>query len=377
MFDSEYKSDLFYHQCQQWLNKVLENQQKIYHYTSVDVLKNIIEGKCMYATHINFMNDWEEYVIGYRILTSMIKEAIEKYRGDFESVIGKEELDRILNNFSDECLNVTNYSLVNKDESLREFREVTLPEVYTISFCKEKDLLSQWIIYAKESGVAVEFDFTDFILCDASLEGEEQYNEDTWQSIKYYRNNKPHMINYTSTALSNKLEEQIIEVIRMIKKPTFASCDEINRPLKLFRKMAELYNIVPYCKTDDFKAESEIRLAFMRLEDWVEKKGKDYGEIHKTKVFYRTANQVLKPYIKIGWEAQKSNIYPIKRIIVGPGENQEAVFRGIIHFIENQDNDTIPSEKGKIPFSEPMITESYLTCKGIIIEKSKIPYIYK
>lgn len=379
MFDKKYKSDLFYHECQAWLNGILETPQKMYHYTSVEVLQNIIQGKCMYATHINFMNDWEEYRLGYNVLTKEIKKAIESYRADFEKTIGADNLEAILGYFSDECLNVMTYSQIKQMDKFKEFRALTIPEVYSISFCKEKDLLSQWAIYAKESGVAIEFDFSDFVFCDASLDESEmfKYDEEDWQTIKYFRNNRPHIIKYNDQDILDKLQEQITEVVRMIKNPQFASSEEIVRPVTLLRRMTELYSIVPYCKLDKFKAEREIRSAFMRLENWVIRKGESKGSMYQTKVFYRTANRVLKPYLKIGWEAQKPDIYPIKRIIVGPGENQEAVFRGLIHFIENQDKVIIPNVKGKIPFSEPIVDDSYMTCKGIIIQKSNIPYIFR
>ncbi len=379
MFDRKYKSDLFYHQCQAWLNKILETPQKMYHYTSVEVLQNIIQGNCMYATHINFMNDWEEYQMGYNVLTKEIRRVIGNYRADFEKTIGTDNLEAILGYFSDDCLNVMTYSQIKQIDKFREFRALTIPEVYSISFCKEKDLLSQWAIYAKESGVAIEFDFTDFVFCDASLDESEmgEYDNEDWQTIKYFRNNRPHIVKYNDKDILDKLQEQITEVVRMVKNPQFASSEEIVRPVTLLRRMTELYSIVPYCKLDKFMAESEIRVAFMRLENWIIKKEESKGGMHKTKVFYRTANKVLKPYLKIGWEAQKQDIYPIKKVIVGPGENQEAVFRGLIHFIENQDKDVIPNAKGKIPFSEPVVGDSYMTCKGIIIQKSNIPYIFR
>lgn len=271
------------------------------------------------------------------------------------------------------------YSQIKQIDKFREFRALTIPEVYSISFCKEKDLLSQWAIYAKESGVAIEFDFTDFVFCDASLDESEmgEYDNEDWQTIKYFRNNRPHIVKYNDKDILDKLQEQITEVVRMVKNSQFASSEEIVRPVTLLRRMTELYSIVPYCKLDKFMAESEIRAAFMRLENWVIKKGESEGSMHKTKVFYRTANKVLKPYLKIGWEAQKRDVYPIKKVIVGPGENQDAVFRGLINFIENQDKNIIPNAKGKTPFSEPIVNDSYMTCKGIIIQKSNIPYIFR
>lgn len=377
MFSQEYRTELFYHQCQKRLNTILETPQTMYHYTNAEVLKSIIENKCLYATHINFMNDWEEYEIGYEMLTGKIKEMMKKYRNDFKEKIGIDNLEEIEKYFSDKCLNVTNYSEAYKKDKFKELRAYTMPEVFTISFCKEKDLLSQWTTYAKESGVAIEFDFSNFIFCDASLDEKDadNYMDDEWQEIKYYRYNRPHIINYKAQEVEEKLEEQIVEVVRAIKDPHFGATEEIRRPIYLIRKMAELYTVVPYCKLDKFKAENEIRVAFMRLERWIEGTG-GHKERYKTKIFYRVADHVLKPFLKIGWEAQIPDTYPIKKIIVGPGKNQEVVYRGIIHFIENQDVSLIPNKIGMKPFSNPVVDESYLTCKGIVIQKSNIPYIF-
>lgn len=378
MFDQFYRETLFYHQCQKNLNSILETPKIMYHYTSAEVLKSIIEGKCMYATHINFMNDWEEYKVGYETLTREIKCAVERHRADFEEKIGTRNLEIILEYFGEKCLDVTTYNSMSHRKKFEEYRACAMPEVYTISFCKEKDLLSQWAIYAKESGVAIEFDFTDFVFCDASLDEaeREKYTDSQWQEIKYYRNNHPHTISYSNQEMIEKLQQQIIEVVRLIKDPDFGADETIRRPTTLVRKIAELYSIVPYCKLDKFEAESEIRAAFMRLGYRIDKVEDREAYNYQTSVFYRTANHVLKPFLKIGWESKIPKLYPIKRIIVGPGNNQEVVFRGLIHFIENQKEDVIPNYKDWEAFSRPMVNETYMTCKGIIIEKSNIPYIF-
>lgn len=35
------------------------------------------------------------------------------------------------------------------------------PKIYSISFSRERDLLSQWSMYAKESGVSIRMDFSE------------------------------------------------------------------------------------------------------------------------------------------------------------------------------------------------------------------------
>lgn len=379
MIDWTCEDDIFYHQSQQKLNTILTSEGKMYHYTTVDVLQKIVSSRLIFATHINFMNDWQEYVLGYKKLTEAIKVAIEKNANSLECIRG-EDKKYLLSILFDDCLNVTSYYENEKIKGFKEYRECLLPEVYSVSFCSSIDSLNQWGMYAKECGVAIEFDFQNFVLCDASLTNEDDYEEEDWQQIKYFRYNCPHKINYNENSLQSEMNTQINEVLRELANPKFVErFPTVNPKSYLLQEVIKLYSMVPYFKLDKFKGEDEIRLAFMRLKKTVYDKKEDEYKEFVTPVFYRENNHILKPYIKIGWEPTEEkyrNTYPIKRIMVGPGNNQEAVFRGIIHFIENQDKNVIPYD-GKFPkFTQPFIGESYKTGNGVYIQKSSIPFIF-
>lgn len=375
---STYDEDIFYHQTQKRLNDILPEEERMYHYTSVSVLQQIIQNKCLFATHINFMNDWQEYTVGYERLTSEIKKAI---RGNEDSLSNLEKTDKeyLFNILYDGCLDVTSYNKMNKEHGNMEYRECMMPEVFSISFCAQGDLLNQWSMYAKESGVAIEFNFKNFVMCDASLKNENDYEKEDWQQIKYYRYNRPHKVSYDSKNMQKTIEYQVNEVIRELSNPAFVDRYPTVKPTSyLIQEIAKLYSLVPFFKVDSFKGEEETRLAFMRLNKVITFKDGKYGEF-QTELFHREANHVLKPYIKIGWEPKAkefSNTYPIKRIIVGPGSNQEAVFRGIIHFLENQLIDIIPCENRCKSFSEPLVNNIYKTGNGIYIQKSGVPFIF-
>lgn len=375
---SIYDEDIFYHQTQRKLNSILSDEDIMFHYTSIDALRQIVSNQCLFATHINFMNDWQEYTVGYEKLTKAIKEAITNHI-DVMSAVSEEEKKYIFNIIYDQCLNVTNYSNMKKIKGNMEYRECMMPEVYSVSFCSSRDLLNQWSMYAKESGVAIGFDFHDFVLCDASLTNEEMYEEEDWQQIKYFRYNKPHKVSYSEQDMQIKIDEQVNEVIRELVNPGFMAKYPTIKPTSyLIQEIAKLYAMVPFFKVDKFKGEEEIRLAFMRLNKVVTNMDGSYRE-YRTKVFHRESNHVLKPYIKIGWEAQdssKADETPIKRIVVGPGSNQEAVFRGIIHFIESQDKNVIPCKEGHEPFMESLVDNVYKTGNGIYIQKSTVPFIF-
>lgn len=379
MIDLTCDNDIFYHQTQEKLNKILPSDSSMFHYTSVDVLQKIISNGYMFATHINFMNDWEEYILGYKELTKAIKNAVRTNSASME-ILKEEDKEYLLSILSDECLNVTNYFEINKIKGFMEYREFLLPEVYSISFCSSRDSLNQWSMYAKESGVAIEFDFSDFVLCDASLKEHDVYREEDWQQIKYYRYNKPHKIYYDDKELKSKMNEQVNEVIRELANPDFMKKFPTIRPTSyLLQEIIKLYAIVPFFKFEKFKGEEETRLAFMRLNKVIYNKKSKKHEEFLTQVFYRDVKHVLKPYIKIGWEPKEEKYkksYPIKRIIVGPGSNQEAVFRGIIHFVENQSDKIIPCSDSRLKFKNPFVGDIYKTGNGIYIQKSEIPFIF-
>lgn len=373
-----YDEDIFYHQTQKKLNDILSEEEKMYHYTSVSVLQQIIQNKCLFATHINFMNDWQEYTVGYDKLTKAIKKAVEENGASME---GLEEEDKkyLFSILYDCCLDVTRYNKMNRVYGNMEYRECMMPEVYSISFCQKGDLLNQWAMYAKESGVAIEFNFRDFVLCDASLKNEADYDKEDWQQIKYFRYNRPHKVSYDEKGMQITINQQINEVIRELSNPDFRKKYPTVKPTSyLIQEIAKLYALAPFFKVDNFKGEEETRLTFMRLNKVISMSSGEYHEF-RTHLFHREVNHILKPYIKVGWEPRDEkdkNQFPIKRIIVGPGNNQEAVFRGIIHFIEYQGRDIIPCNSSSKPFGEPIVHHIYKTGNGIYIEKSEVPFIF-
>lgn len=375
---STYDEDIFYHQTQKRLNDILPEEEKMYHYTSVSVLQQIVQNKCLFATHINFMNDWQEYTVGYERLTAAIKKAIEENE-DSLSNLEKADKKYLFDILYDRCLDVTSYNVMNRMHGNMEYRECMMPEVFSVSFCAQGDLLNQWSMYAKESGVAIEFNFKNFVMCDSGLKNESDYGKEDWQQIKYYRYNRPHKVSYDAKNMQKTIEYQINEVIRELSNPAFVDRYPTVKPTSyLIQEIAKLYSLAPFFKVDNFKGEEETRLAFMRLNKVITFKDGKYGEF-QTELFHREANHVLKPYIKIGWEpksAEFQNTYPIKRIIVGPGSNQEAVFQGIIHFLENQGRDVVPCEDGCRSFSEPLVNNIYKTGNGIYIQKSEVPFIF-
>jgi hypothetical protein len=108
-----------------------DDPKVLYHYTSVDAFKSIMQSQKMRATRYDQMNDHGELSFGIcQLLSSM-------------------ELRTVSNEDSD----YFHYLL----EGIRGFQDAQLP-VYILSLSEAADSLEQWRAYAPVGGVAIGFD---------------------------------------------------------------------------------------------------------------------------------------------------------------------------------------------------------------------------
>ena len=309
-----------------------------FHYTSMTTFWNIIQSDIMYATHVRFSNDNEEYRLG-------------------ESIIEK----------------VISYTNEN------------IQDVYMICFCTQRDLLSQWRDYGR-GGVCLGMDLSneDFYTI--------QNNETTL--IKYdnkyeipehgavtgkelvYKYAKALKVNYVDNDYS-----KISKKYKKIKKMLTSS--EVPKD-KYMRTM------IPYIKHIGFKEEKEARLIFQISPD-----------DSMFQVNYMQNGSFKKPYIKVefgeiaekkqkkkciiyadhiqdfiddfnecvDWIEKDCNIVIEKQIvnehsngqiIIGCSENQQEIFERL-DFVVDEWNYKNPGKKikiwckGHIPIREIMV----------------------
>lgn len=103
----------------------------LYYYTTAETMKYILTQGDIFATHISYLNDLEEYVNGLRELREIF---VDQAQGDGIPITISD--DKVYK------------------EAIKE-----IPQIYSISFSKEADLLSQWYMYARESGVRLGLSF--------------------------------------------------------------------------------------------------------------------------------------------------------------------------------------------------------------------------
>lgn len=375
----------------------------LYYYTNVETMRCILKGADIYATNLQYMNDSEEYANGLKELRVIFNKNYELWK--------KQQLENQIE--SDKSI------LIDEEKLQKELeREVS---VYSISFSESRDLLSQWSMYAGESGVSLKLKFennetymTYFEKNEDGAKNLKPINDENFANRKY----QPEKVFYcTKDAMKDTdydvAEKEIWEKICKNENKNTVNDLEGNYT-QLWKRYA------PYVKRVEFKAEKEHRLVFDRMEI-------PYGK--NVRIDYRNSGNVLKSYMDIVCK----NGWPIHEIIVEPGFNQDAVYRSILFFLNN--DTTLKAGKldnevffrrceeyfevcGKLPekllaiwenkkdkFKCKNLEEAYmlwnmiyedmkqsmkkenlvwynklnntvLTSKGIILSKSRIPYIY-
>lgn len=100
----------------------------LYYYTTVETMRFILQNGNIYATNLKYMNDSEEYSNGLSEMRKILNEQFPKTQNTID------------------------------DRALAELIEGHT-EIYSISFSTQRDLLSQWSMYAGESGVSLKMNF--------------------------------------------------------------------------------------------------------------------------------------------------------------------------------------------------------------------------
>ena len=134
-------------------NTFSDGAQPLYHYTSLDTFKNILNSKSLWLTDVRFVNDASEYTHGLSTVIDILKNYSheEKYRNLLPSNFTLEN-QQILKG----QIEVVTKSLQDHSQSL----DADLKKGNLFIFClsPNPDQQTQWTSYAGEGGVAIGFD---------------------------------------------------------------------------------------------------------------------------------------------------------------------------------------------------------------------------
>lgn len=300
-----------------------DSPQLLYHYTSLQSFMKIMTSGCLWASNIHFLNDRREYEDGRQICLQVIK----GYTEETISPAARRELGLL-------------YSLIeeNRPDNIMNW---SVENIFSTSFCKEGDLLSQWRGYGQNSGVAIGFDLQ--ALRGAVIIPESKYRFIRDHKISFRTIEDSH----NSPSLQIPSEAKWVQVEYSFERKqahfkdmlknflTFLDSEDgyKNREAKTPEYFANLHAhllrmMFPIMKNEGFQEENECRMIA------------NYTEDDMIDISYRTAGGLLVPYVNFrlldGSGAPFETVLPVKKIIVGPGQEQEMTAKSIRYFLTHQ-----------------------------------------
>lgn len=195
-------------------------------------------------------------------------------------------------------------------KAINSFNPSELDEnIYNISFCRNGNLLSQWDRYGKNSGIAIEFNFSSNTQL-GFVRQIKRKEEEKEPSCRWH---------YMPISVGYEKQEELYEKVKNIinSKITGNDTDDIINAV-----------FVPLCKNIGFKQEEESRIIIYAqpIENF----------IYDIDYVIDEDNGIVKPALNVLLKNMdnKSNI--VKSITVGPGKNQNLIFNALIHIFDRK-----------------------------------------
>jgi Protein of unknown function (DUF2971). len=278
------------------------DKYNIYHYTTGEGLKSIIENKELWFTNCGFLNDRTEIQHAYNLI------------------------DSVLDGFN---------SKENQND-IEEFKKCIDPYIkdnygiYSASFSFDNDSNLLWSNYATDDGYNIEFDINKL---NSMLE---DYDDDGDYEI-FGKIISP--INYDEKMQRKLLQTELISLYKIFKY-----CK--NNDMSQFRTLSEtnIFNISLqslFFKRKEFKQEQEFRIALICVDE--SKK----GNVLKIRV----KNGACMPYAAISLFNSEDK-FPIKSITIGPKNTLDIAEKGLEYLLKwnGFEKNDVRIRKSDIPY---------------------------
>jgi hypothetical protein len=370
----------------------MDNDQKVgsdlvYHYTTAEGLKGIIENRCLWATNVNFLNDISEYRHGVDI----VREEIKKYEVKTETMLAvkieptpstRYLAKGIIAGNIEHQLKLINYSLWTFVTSFFDSPAPTVGE----STNDAGDILEQWRAYGRDS-VSFSIGFDKSAL-EKHVSGYDYGTAKLWtidgrcsyeierKKIKVKRiieSLEPMLPLFLQGDIKELLEESVLAISfdgsPSAKGEHFGELVEaVNKKFKETRNyeaitkkwnevfpnfMGEIMVQPALMKDHSFLGEKEWRLVTFTTEP--------------SKVLLRSSKSGLIPYLEVPLSDFKEQSHfqndLIKRIVVGP-----------LGLASQRERDNAIFAVRMLLQKNSIIVKDTRNSEGVIIESSSIPF---
>ncbi len=264
----------FHHNRELTAPKPVPPTSLIYHYTTADGLKGIIETNELWATSAYFLNDSAEITYGYGLLKEVLDDWLAKDHPK-ESITIRLAQD-LRKAFGEDLLN----------------KSIIRP-IYLACFCEDDNLLSQWRTYGQSGGYSLGFKVPTDVFTPKGFEPEPNTYTSKWARVEYDRREQAKKCTAILEPLLAIFDNPDTErAITTIADHPICGYSEV------FRVITDILldEIVGF-KNEAFKIEKEWRVVVRERE--LTKQRTDDGGTTPTPVHFRSSRGMLVPYVKL------------------------------------------------------------------------------
>lgn len=298
-------------------------EPKIYHYTTLEGFYHILTSRCLWATNVHFLNDSEEYENGKRICVAIIKRFLEA------------EKEEQVRNYLMKLQQILEGDLSDTNV------EWSPSDIFSTSFCKEGDLLSQWRGYGKSGGIAIGFDLLQMRNSTYMINSKYQYAKKNQILLNHSRKGLGEA--YSLADVDVKLME--VKYEQEEKRSYFQYAVESD--LKFVREsLKEEIDSKKFLQEHLRVQQAILRMAFPGMKDKSFQEEKEcrllahFAEKDKIDVSYQIKSGIITPYISYrvldNHGDPYKTVFPIKDIVIGPGRQQGLVEKSLRYFLSHQ-----------------------------------------
>lgn len=280
---NDMKAESIVHYIQNKYMQTVSNKE-IYHYTNISGFMGIMQSKELWATNTDYLNDKMECRQAWQDCIKIVE----------GTLVEKTARNNILP--------------LEVRESIEDEMKSKIDNIYSISFCEEGDLLSQWRGYGGKGGISI--GFTVF--------------EDSKDVIGEKRPNLYSVI-YDMEECNTVLKDIVDIACENENRHKYTVADETANYYKnMAKSICDVVRyIAPVIKNKGFREEKEIRYI--------------WRDDQSRTIYFREKNGIIVPYIKCGLEDSKNkelSFLVIDDIIVGPQVNQIKVADSIKFYLD-------------------------------------------
>lgn len=323
------------------MEKTQDVHPLIYHYTKWESLRGILENNTLWATNVRYLNDTTEY---HLVADLLIERLLPLAKSKVNEI---SQNNASLRKYIDQNGGVEYQANKMAHDTIRAMYQVTGDDFYVVSFCgtpkdayeEQNGLLSQWRGYGNETGFCLVFD-TKKLLDLLSLEVKQFYYGPSHLSEVVYS----HEFDRFDTEMGKDIRvlidymgEMLTSIVNNTKPPLGSDA------------MVSFHQLTTRFKHRAYFEEHEVRIVAAPTVKKTEldhlRKAAIGSPKNAKSIRYRQWRDLSAPYIE--FFGKDFPALPIKKIIVGPGRNNETAMELLGRLALGRD---IAIEKSDMPF---------------------------